>query len=441
MSASSSPVPELLPGEPDRRPPTGIRFAAGLAVRAVGVSLLLALTLPLWPVLALASLVWGWPPNVPRAAQIARYLRLTWTARPPPPGLGLGARLVLTANILRKVATVPVWGLAWLLDEALYGRQLDATPLVAPLIEISAGRSGSTQLARYLEDDPQLAAPSLIQSMFPYLWLWRLARAVLGGRVSREAIQRRIEAMLPPEFLERHEADPLRTDTFDGVLYLAHLNGMAGSLGPDAMIDEFHFARPAPHNRGLWDELFPAMLERIGRKTLLFAGPAPGGGPRRFFVKGHFLAAMPALARRLPDARFLTMIRDPGPRLQSAINYLRANPSDPLLGPVPWAWLGQALAVTEAEYCEIERDLFTRADGPRRTVLRFDAYTRDLEGAMRRVYRECLDQPEPPAGVARAHAARRRGAYLLNRSLEQAGVDGEALNTRLVGYRAWCEGR
>jgi len=55
-------------------------------------------------------------------------------------------------------------------------------------------------------------------------------------------------------------------------------------------------------------------------------------------VKGHFLCAADALERHYPDARFLTMIREPAPRLQSGINYLRVNPTD-ALGPVPWVWL------------------------------------------------------------------------------------------------------
>ena len=131
-----------------------------------------------WPILALL-LAWGiglgGPPNVPKLWQVRRYLRLTWTSRYPAPRLLFGKRCLLTFAILRKVVLAPVLGLAWFCDELLFGRVLDSTPVVAPLIEISAGRSGSTQLARYLEDDPRLVAPNLLQSLFPYLWLWKLA--------------------------------------------------------------------------------------------------------------------------------------------------------------------------------------------------------------------------------------------------------------------------
>ncbi len=43
-----------------------------------------------------------------------------------------------------------------MLDELLYGKKLDQIPLEDPLLVISAGRSGSTQITRYLEDDPDL---------------------------------------------------------------------------------------------------------------------------------------------------------------------------------------------------------------------------------------------------------------------------------------------
>jgi hypothetical protein len=128
--------------------------------------------------------------------------------------------------------------------------------------------------------------------------------------------------MLPPEFAERHEGDPFRTDTFEAGLYVAHLNYLSPFNGADFAAEEFGFARLTDTNRTLWEDDFVRFLERTGRKRLLLAD-----GPRRLFVKGRFLAAAPALARRFPNARFLTMIRAPERRLQSAVNYLRANPS------------------------------------------------------------------------------------------------------------------
>ncbi len=431
-------VPEHLPGEPHRPRLSAPSFTVRLVLHGLGVGLLLGLTLGLWPLYGVGVLICGWPPNVPRLAQVARYLQLIVTVRPPPPGLAVLARLRLLLAVLRKVAVIPVWGLAWFLDELLYGRDLDRTAIVAPLIEISAARSGSTQLARYLEQDPRLVAPSFLQTIFPYLWLWRIAPHTLGRFIDRDTVRRKLEASIPPEFLERHEADPFLTDTFDVGVYLAHLNHLAIHLGPDVLVDDFGFAGPALHNRRLWEHDFVRLVERVGRKTLLHAGPAPDGGPRRFFVKGHFLRSAEALSRRFPDARFLTMIRAPGPRLQSGINFLRSNPGDSMLGPVPWAWLAEALVRSEVDYCEQEQEWFTRDDGVHRCVLRFSEYVRDLEGAMLEVYRECMDTEELPPHVPRQHPPRRRTQYLLDRSLAQVGVNEAALEARLAEYIAWC---
>ena len=434
---SRGPIPERLPGEPDRRRVAAPLILLHILVRALVLLLIIGLTLPLWPLYLLGAAIWGWPPNVPRPTQVRRYLGHVLSGRPPPPGLPLLVRAWILLAILRKCALAPLAGLAWLLDEALYGRALRATEVRAPLIELSAGRSGSTQLARYLEEDPQLAAPSLLQAVFPYLWLWRLAPPTIGRILTPPRVRRIVRSMLTPEFLERHEDDPFRTDTFDGCLYLCHLNHLALFLGPEVAHDDFGFAGPAPHNRRLWGTIFVELLDRIARKTLLYAGPGPAG-PRRFFVKGHFLAAAPALSARYPDARFLTMIRPPAPRLRSAINYLRVNPTDRVLGPPPWSWLGEAIVRAEVEYCEQEMEWFRREDGPRRCVLRFSEYTADLEGAMAKVYRECLDTPTLPGFVPREHSPRERTDYLIDRSLAELRIDEEALNARLADYIDWC---
>ena len=135
------------------------------------------------------------------------------------------------------------------------------------------------------------------------------------------------------------------------------------------------------------------------------------------------------------------MIREPGARLQSCVNFLRSTPFDDAMGgPAPWGWLGAALAESEADYCEIERDWFTRTGGARRCVVLFQDYVRDLEGTMARVYHECLDLDELPPWVPRRHEPRKRHDYTYDRSLAEVGVDAEAFDRRLADYVAWCRG-
>jgi hypothetical protein len=435
-------VAERLPGEPQQRPrASSLRLAIMIPVRFLFVLVVCCLTFGLWPLHFLAALIWGWPLNVSKRWQILRYLRLIWTEHPPPPGLPLLVRVWLTLSVIRKVACIPVWGLAWSLDELLYGRGLDRTPVKAPLLEISAGRSGSTQLARYIMEDSRLAAPSLLQFSFPYLWLWKLAPRTIGRIFTPERVHQMIEKKLPPEFLQRHEGDPFKTDSFDGALYLTHMNVLSAYLGPRVLVEDFGFAMIAPHNHDLWEHDFVNLLDRIGRKALFLAGHTEDGSPRRLFIKGHFLCAAPALAQRFPDACFLTMIREPCSRIRSAVNYMRANPPlDMMLGATPWNWWGRTLAETETDYCDVERAWFSADDGTKRCVIRFADYVRDLEGTMTKVYRECFDGEELPSWAPHEHAPRNRTNYLLDRTLAEVGIDEAVLKERTADYIEWCRG-
>ena len=59
---------------------------------------------------------------------------------------------------------------------------------------------------------------------------------------------------------------------------------------------------------------------------------------------------------------------------------------------------------------------------------------------MKKVYKECLDIERLPPHVPLEHPPRNRTHYLLNRSLEDLGIDADALNERLAPYIAWCRG-
>lgn len=405
-------------------------------IQLIGIAIL---NLFLWPLYAIGRRIWYQPPNVPHLVQVKRYLQLAWSVQPPAPGLSRRGRIWLTLSILRKLLMTPLIGLAWLLDELLYGRTLNETKVVAPLFVISGGRSGSTQMARYIEADPRVTAPNLLQSMFPYLWLWRLAPRTIGRFLTPEKVRARLETMTPPELLERHELDPFKADTFDGAMYAGHLNPLAFYLGPAVSSREFNFASFVPEERSQMERDFVQLVDRIGRKQLLFIGDAGAERLHRLFIKGHFLCAADALERHYPDAVFLTLVRDPASRLQSGINYLWVNPSDPAMGPPPWAWLSQSLLQTETDYCRVEQSWFSQESDARRCVVRFADFVSDLEGTMQHVYRVCFDQEQLPPHVPRVHPLRKRKEYTVNRSLAELGIDAEQMRIELADYVAWCQ--
>lgn len=420
-------IPDWRPGEP--KPLRRSKLVIALAVLG-GLPFSIAvcvLCVPLWVLFLILCLPYGRPPNVPLPGRYVCLVRLI--SGSPAPWVH---RAWLLLTVIRAAGTVPLRGIAWQLDELLYGTALDRAQVRAPLFEVSGGRSGSTQLARYIEEDPQCVAPSLLQSLVPYRWAWVLGRHTLG-RVLPPAKQKALfERALPPEFLERHEGDPTRMDTFDGVIYLSHQLHLGFYLDPEAAASEFGTGRLRPGTRAAWED-FVRMVDRIGRKRLLDARP-----DQRLFIKGHFLCAAELLAQRFPDAAFFCVVRMPHERLRSGINYLRVNPPDPILGPPTWEVLAGALVRSEAEYCEAEQAWFSAAEGPRRCVLRFDTFRKDLKGSLQAVYREVIGGV-PPVVLPSVHSERRRHGYSVDRSLEELHIDVAAFRQRLSAYEAWVQ--
>ena len=433
-----SPQSDRLPHEPLRVRWSTIPFAARIVCKAAFVVVLAVLTAGLWPIFLLGVLKWGWPPNTTRMWQFRRYFRLVRTAAPPEPGIAPLSRMYLTLELLHRFVRLPLPGLAWCLDELLYGRELARVQVRAPLFLLSAARSGSTQLSRYLEADSRLAAPTVLQTIVPYLWVWRLIAPTLGRIISRRRVESLFESMATEEFVQRHELSPFDTDTFEVLFSSMHLNALAFCLGPEVLSQDVAFSCRAPHNRQLWEADFVEFLDRVGRKTLLYAGPKDDGELCRLYVKGHFQAADDALARRYPDAHFVTVVREPASRLQSMLNHVHGHPAFEQLGAVPWAWLAASLPADEVAYCLREQDWFCRAEGPRRTVIRFADYIVDLEGTMTQLYRACMGDETLPDHVPTEHTPRERKKYRVNRSIEELGIDIDAFEVSLADYRAWC---
>lgn len=431
------PATDQLPHEPLRvRAPTG-PFLLTLALTMLRAVLALALGAPLWLPFALGVLIWGWPPNVPRLPEHFRYLRLACTVQPPAPGLAPLSRVYLILTILIRLGIAPLFGLFWFLDELLFGRILNATPVKAPLILLSGARSGSTQISHYLESDPRLAAPTAMQICFPFLWVWYLAVPTVGRLFTRDQIERMLASVVTEEFLQRHELSAFHTDTFEVCFFMQRLNFLTLYLGPEHINTDVGFSRASSRDGAFPKADFVDFMDRLARKTLYFAGS--GDQPKRFYFKGHFQPVDDELAARYPDAHFLTVVREPLGRFKSAINHVHGNSVCEPLGSVPWAWLAAVLPQNEAEYCEREQEWFSRSELPSRTVVRFGDYTRDLEGTMTRIYRECMGDEVLPAYVPREHAERERQRYRVDRGLADLGVDVASLKARLAPYRKWCE--
>jgi hypothetical protein len=430
-------IVEHLPGEPLRRRAAAPIFVVYIALQVVWILALGAASLAVLPLFLLGLLRWGWPPHQSRPGLVLARLARAAVVSVPAPGLPPLSRLWILLRLVDKLAATPLRGLAWHLDELFFGRRLDAVSVAEPVFLLSAARSGSTQLGHYLEEDPELVAPVLLQIAFPYLWLWHLVVPTLGRLVDKEAVAQRLDAALPLEMRQRHEGHPFRTDTFE-VLWMMHgVLLLSAFLGPGPLQEDLSLVGGSPSTSTAWERDFVGFLDRVARKALLFAGPLPDGRTPRLFAKGHFLAARHAVAQRFPDARFLTVVRDPVRRMESMVNHLHANAVEEALGAVPWAFITPMILSAEVDYGTVEQEWYSRPGPPRRLALAFSDYVHDLEGTMHRVYRHCLDQDELPPHVPRKHAPRERTSYAVHRTLESLGVDLAQLRDRTAGFAAW----
>jgi hypothetical protein len=128
--------------------------------------------------------------------------------------------------------------------------------------------------------------------------------------------------------------------------------------------------------------------------------------------------------------------------LQRGINYLHVNPTDSFLGPVPWEWFTETVTKTESRYCQVEMKWFQndQNDGQNsknQCTVRFSDFVDDLTGTMARVYQDCMGRETLQAHIPKEHPARNRKNCTVNRSMQDLGLDEEALQERSADYTAW----
>ena len=353
----------------------------------------------------------------------------------------MSSRIDLMLTIILHAATSPVSAFCWLLDEMIYGRQLNSVAVVKPLFVLSAYRSASTEMARTLaKDTNRFVAPSAIMCAFPYLWLWRVVMWIVGddSGISIDEFNGYLNKGFPKESLERHDNNHFAIDTFDGYFFSSHLNGLAFQLGAEVIVKELNTAKFEERNRYLFEHCFVEHVDRIARKTLLFNNVTSASSEdRTLLLKGHFLMSAPALQRKYPDARFLAVLRDPIDRLQSGINHLAVNSTIWRGKPPRWDWISESYQQIEVEYCQREMDWYNAGgndDG--RLAVTFDAFIKDFDKTINRIYRDLLKKENAPTFVPPLKVSKR---YTVNRSLKDLGVDEAGLKRQLVEYYAWMK--
>ena len=205
----------------------------------------------------------------------------------------------------------PITGVAWFLDEVFYS-SYHKCEIKDPLFFISAPRSGSTQLADYLEDDnDNFLAPMVIEALFPYIWAWRMIAPILK-MIGLKKYFEDSSSLYSEEVKKRHNSSLFKTDSLEASLGVTHMVALSCNLGVSFM--KWGFLSSAQKEQPVDREfckIFIELNDCVIKKVMFHRG-LPN---QRIFIKSHMLIVARELEQRYYGAKFLTVVQDPIERL------------------------------------------------------------------------------------------------------------------------------
>ena len=423
--------------------------------------LLQCITMLLWIPLSLVCvplylpglIIWGRPRTIPSWSRFYRYFTATWTKGKPEDSIPVTNRILIFLMILDIVIKSPVNGVCWFLDELLY-HSYHNIDIKDPVFIVTAARSGSTQLEECLEDDKEsFIAPTLVEGMYPYIWVWRLVPPILKTL----GLDKRIEALVYSSFGEevkkRHTINLFRSDTWENVLGSGLMIFFSQSLGCSFFKWGFIFSRLKNHPIDEeFCKCFVELNDCILKKVIYYRGTPK----QRTMIKGHFLFAAKVLEQQYKGAKFIAMARDPIERFRSFMNLIKVSsaqsPSFSVFGlfPVTWRVIRDWTVETQICYCEEEMLFYNQSEENTRNKLAisFTSYVNNLTGTFQRIY-SFLNIPLPVEMLSKAttlqssthNRTTKKSTYdpKYNRSLSSVGVDEDKLREHLTDYINWMK--
>ncbi|XP_065900382.1 uncharacterized protein [Dysidea avara] len=427
--------------EDDHQKPKLILALAKILLQCVTTSLWLMISVACLPLFLLGLLKWELPPTIPVWSRFCKYFTAVFTEGKPKDNVPFTNRVLLFLIFFDVLVKVPVNGVCWYIDELLYPSYHKAN-IDEPVFMITAPRTGSTQLCHYLEDDvDNFLVPTIAEGLFPYIWIWKLAVSVLQIK------QERFGTMFGTELRKRHEFSWVRGDTWDGIARNWQFSVCNCYLGSAFMRWGYSYARL---NEPIDEELLKSIM--LFTKYVIKKVAYCRGKPKQHvLLKGHFLLIAKALEQQYPDAKFVTVVRNPANRLCSYVNLIKVTVNDSVykmkygLFPTTWRVIRDHVIPTQIAYCEQEM-LFYKDPADNKLVIPFTMYVNNLSATLQRIYSFC-NIPIPDDVVSNAiriqstthNRTEHQASYdpNFNKSLRSLGVKENKLQQHLGEYIEW----
>ena len=418
--------------------------------RCFSTLLFVPLSLVCMPLYIVGLVIWRRPPTVSPWSRFYSYFTAALTEGKAEEGIPFTNRILIFIAVLDNLIKSPVKGICWFLDEIFYSAYRKCE-IKDPLFFISAQRSGSTQLADYLEDDHEnFVSPMFIESMYPYIWMWRII-----GPVSKfVGLKNYFEApssIFGEEMKKRHNTNYFKTETSETPIGILHMTVLSCNLG--SSFGKWGFLTSSLKDQPVDREfcnLFIELNDCIMKKVLFHRGLPK----QRMFIKSHMLIIARELEQRYNGAKFLTVVRDPIKRFNSLVNFVRVISVDgPLkreydLSPISWKVIRDVFIESQVCYCEDEMSFYSQCEGNaiNKFAVSFDNYVKNLAETFKCVY-SFLNIPVSAELLSKAAALQesshdrtsRKMAYdpQYDRSLSSLGVDEGKLKEYLSEYINW----
>ena len=434
----------------DTPKPSYLSAAKSILLQCVSTLLFLPLSLACLPLYIIGLFIWGCPPTISSWGRFYKYFIASLTEGKPEDEITFMNRILILTIILDNLVKSPIFGVYWYLDEIFYP-SYHKCEIKDPLFFISSGRSGSTQMAQYLEDDNEnFLAPMMIEGAFPYIWAWKKIVPILK-MIGLKKYFETTSSMYGEEMKKRHNSSPFKTDTVEMAVALAHMNLLSCNLGTSFM--KWAFVCSALKDQPVDQEIGKIFIEFFDclMKKVMYHRGFPN---QQVFVKTHMLIAARELEQRYDGAKFFTLVRDPVERFRSIINSMKVVSIDgPLkkrlgLFPMPWRVVRDWTTESQICYCEDEIIFFNQSkdNTKNKLAISFDTYVNNLAGTLQQVY-SFLNIPVTAELLSKAAVlqktthdrTKRRASYdpKYNRTLSSLGVDEEKVKEYLSDFINW----
>ena len=433
----------------DHNRPGVILTSLNVFLKCLMISLWFPISVVCVPLFLLGLFVWRLPPIISTPYRFYRYFVAVFTEGKPQDNIPLTNRILIFLIVLDTLVKAPIRGVCWFLDELLHPNY-HKIDIEEPVFFITAPRSGSSQLCKYLEADrDNFVIPTVAEGLAPYIWAWKLVMLVitsLGIKVQNLCALN----ILGAEAKKRHEFNLFTADTWDTTFGSLHMNQAILYLGSSFMTWAYPFVKlKRSVDEDLYINDFIRYSDCMLRKVMYYRGrPA-----QRVLIKGHFLIAAKVLEQRYPKAKFFAVMRCPTERICSFINLVKVlsidNPGlmllKPGLFPPSWRVVQDYAIATQIPYCEQEMSFF-REHQDNKLAIPFTLYVNNLKATLQSIYSLC-NIPIPDHVVFNAMKLQNtthnpttyRPSYDYNfdRSLVSLGIDKEKVKEQLSEYIEW----